>query len=39
VTLQAARHPRAKLTIAQPAAAILSQRWKFAQGELTSLGR
>jgi hypothetical protein len=39
VTLQAARHPRATLTIAQPASAILSQRWKFAQGELTSLGR
>jgi hypothetical protein len=38
-TLQAARHARAALTIAQPASAILSQRWKFSQGQLTSLGR
>ena len=39
VTLQAARHPRAALTLKQPAAAILSQRWSFVQGALTSLGR
>jgi hypothetical protein len=39
VTLQAARHPRATLTVKQPAAGILSQRWWFAQGALTSLGR
>jgi hypothetical protein len=39
LTLAAARNPRAKLTIAQPASAILSQRWSFSQGELTSLGR
>ena len=39
VTFQAARDPRATLTIAQPASAILSQRWKFSQGELTSLRR
>lgn len=38
VTLQAARNARA-LTIAQPASEILSQRWRFAQGELTSLKR
>ena len=36
VTQQAARDPRARLTIAQPALAILSRRWRFAQGELTS---
>lgn len=39
LTLQAARHARASLTVAQPASAILSQRWKFSQGELTSLDR
>jgi hypothetical protein len=39
MTLQAARHPRAMLTVAQPASAILSQRWTFAQGTLTSLQR
>jgi hypothetical protein len=36
ITHQAARDPRARLTIAQPASAILSLRWRFAQGELTS---
>jgi hypothetical protein len=39
LTFQAARNPRARLTIAQPASAILSQRWSFSQGALTSLGR
>jgi len=39
LTFEAARNPRATLTIAQPASAILSQRWSFSQGELTSLGR
>ena len=39
VTLEAARHPGAALTVKQPAAAILSQRWYFAHGGLTSLGR
>ncbi len=39
VTLQAGRHPRAALTIARPASEILSQRWWFSQGRLTSLGR
>jgi hypothetical protein len=39
LTFEAARHPRARLTVAQPASAILSQRWRFSQGQLTSLGR
>ena len=39
VTLYAARNTRAALTLAQPASAILSQRWMFAQGRLTSLRR
>jgi hypothetical protein len=39
LTFAAARNPRARLTIAQPASAILSQRWSFSQGELTSLAR
>ena len=39
LTFQAARHPRVKLTVAQPASAILSQRWSFSQGELTSVGQ
>jgi hypothetical protein len=38
LTFEAARHPRARLTVAQPASAILSQRWSFSQGMLTSLG-
>jgi hypothetical protein len=38
VTFEAARHARA-LTVAQPASAILSQRWAFSQGELISLRR
>ena len=37
LTLQAARHPRATLTVGQPATAILSQQWMFSQGQLTSL--
>ena len=36
VTQQAARDPRARFTIAQPASDIMSRRWRFAQGELTS---
>ena len=39
LTFEAARHPRARLTVAQPASAILSQRWSFSQGQLTSLAR
>jgi hypothetical protein len=37
MTPQAARSPRATFTVAQPASAILSQRYMFAQGQLTSL--
>lgn len=37
VTFEAARDPRAVLTVAQPASTILSQRWTFSQGSLTSL--
>ena len=37
VTVQAARDPRAMFTISQPAAAIVSQQWKFAQGQLTPI--
>jgi hypothetical protein len=38
-TLQAARDPRAKLTLALPLAAIVSERWSFSRGELTFAGR
>jgi hypothetical protein len=38
ITLQAARDARVQLTIAQPASHILSQEWRFAGGQLTSLG-
>jgi hypothetical protein len=37
ITLGAAREARAQLTIAQPASHILSQEWRFAQGQLTSV--
>ena len=37
LTFAAARHPRAVLTVAQPAGTIVSQRWTFAQGNLISL--
>ena len=36
VTQRAARDPRARLTIPQSASEIMSRRWRFAQGELTS---
>jgi hypothetical protein len=39
ITLQAARNPRAMLTLAQPASAILTQQWMFSRGSLTSLRR
>ena len=39
LTFEAARNPRARLTMAQPASAILSQQWRFSQGELSSVGR
>lgn len=35
VTYEAARNPRARLSIALPATQISSQRWSFSQGELT----
>ena len=38
LTADAAGERRAALTIAQPAAAILAQRWTFGQGQLTPLG-
>ena len=34
LSLQAARGPRATLTIAQPAASLLDQRWTFRQSQL-----
>ncbi len=37
LTFAAARHPRAVLTVAQPASGILSQRWTFSQGALNSM--
>jgi len=33
-TVQAARDPRATFTIAQPASALLAQRWTFSQTQL-----
>ena len=39
VTLQAARDPRAQMTMAQLATTLASQRWQIAQGQLTSLTR
>jgi hypothetical protein len=39
VTLEAARNGHATLTVAQPASVIVSQRWRFAQGQLISLAR
>lgn len=39
VTLRAARHARATPTLSQPLLDIVSQRWRFAQGSLTSLMR
>jgi hypothetical protein len=37
LTAHVARASRAVSTVPQPASAILSQRWMFAQGQLTSL--
>jgi len=39
LTSEAARNPRAMLSIAQPASTILAQQWRFSQGELRSVGR
>jgi hypothetical protein len=36
-TFAAARDPRAVVTIAQPAASLLSRYWTFSQGDLKSL--
>jgi hypothetical protein len=38
VSLQAARDLRATATMAQPASEILSQQWRFSQGQLSPLG-
>jgi hypothetical protein len=37
VTLQAARDPRAQITMPQLATTLASQRWRIAQGQLTAL--
>jgi hypothetical protein len=37
MTLQAAHDNRARLSIAQPASRITSQRWRLVQGQLTPL--
>jgi hypothetical protein len=37
MTLQAAHDSRARLSIAQPASRITSQRWRLVQGQLTPL--
>ena len=39
VSQRAARDPRAQLTIAQDPSMLLSRRWQFAQGQITSLAR
>lgn len=36
LTVQAARDPRATLTIAQPGQSLLDQRWTFRQSQVTS---
>ena len=35
MTLQAAHDSRARLSISQPATRLLSQRWRYVQGQLT----
>jgi hypothetical protein len=37
VTVRAARDPHATFTIAQPAAGLMSQQWRFADGQITPL--
>jgi hypothetical protein len=39
ITLEAARHAQATLSVPMPAGTMLSRRWWFAQGDLMSLGR
>ena len=34
LSMQAAREPRAMITVAQPASSLLSQRWTFSQTQL-----
>ena len=36
LTLQAARDPRATLTLAQPSQSLLDQRWTFRQSQVTA---
>ena len=38
ITPQVTRNPRATLTIAQPASALLSHRWTLMQGQVTPVG-
>jgi hypothetical protein len=37
-TMQAARSARARLTVLQSASELVSQRWRFSQGQLMSVG-
>lgn len=37
MTLDAAHDSRAKLSISQPASRLMSQRWRYVQGQLTPL--
>ena len=39
LTFDPARNPRARLSIAQPASTILSQQWRFSEGDLRSVPR
>jgi len=39
VSQRAARDPRTQLTISQDPSKLVSQRWQYAQGQLTSLAR
>ena len=39
VSQRAARDPRTQLTISQDPSKLLSRRWQYAQGQLTSLAR
>ena len=39
VSQDAARDPRVQFTISQDPSLLLTRRWQFAQGQLTSLGR
>jgi hypothetical protein len=39
VTVGAARDPRATFTIAQPASGLMSQQWRYTDGQVTPLRR